>query len=104
MLTNEEYCPTRDVFQARLDRFIVALEKDARFQDTSSLLGAVMGEIGNNAFDHNLGNWKDTPGVYFTHDLMLFYSGQALYSIADNQDHQETKNDKLDGVVAVLHF
>ena len=29
---------------------------------------AVTGEIGNNSFDHNLGNWPNVPGVFFAHN------------------------------------
>jgi len=29
---------------------------------------AVAGEIGNNSFDHNLGNWPDVPGIFFAYD------------------------------------
>lgn len=48
---------SRDVFQAKLDGL---------YQETKNpLLVAVVGEIGNNAFDHNLGNWRDVAGLYF---------------------------------------
>ena len=30
---------------------------------------AVAGEIGNNSFDHNLGNWPDIPGIFFAYDI-----------------------------------
>jgi hypothetical protein len=33
------------------------------------LIVAVAGEIGNNSFDHNLGNWPDTPGIFFAYDI-----------------------------------
>ena len=33
------------------------------------LITAITGEIGNNSFDHNLGNWPDVPGILFAHDL-----------------------------------
>lgn len=62
-LTDEEYCPTRDIFHARLDSFRIQLEKN-NFAHTP-LLVAVTGEIGNNAFDHNIGSWRDLPGIYF---------------------------------------
>jgi hypothetical protein len=62
-LTAEEYCSTRDIFQARLEKFRLQIEQ-SNFLN-ASLLAAVLGEIGNNAFDHNLGNWRDVPGVYF---------------------------------------
>lgn len=51
------YCKSRDIFQARLDNL---------YEETQNpLLVAVAGEIGNNSFDHNLGNWIDIPGIYF---------------------------------------
>jgi hypothetical protein len=31
--------------------------------DKLTLADAVLSEIGNNAFDHNVGNWRDVPGV-----------------------------------------
>ena len=33
------------------------------------LIVAVAGEIGNNSLDHNLGNWPDTPGIFFAYDV-----------------------------------
>lgn len=62
------YCKTRDVFQARLEHFQVESEKE---KDGSlfSLISAVAGEIGNNSFDHNLGNWPDILGIYFSYSL-----------------------------------
>ncbi|MBI4276315.1 hypothetical protein HY629_00555 [Candidatus Uhrbacteria bacterium] len=63
------YCQTRDVFQARLDTFRLTLERAGEYKEQSSLLIAVIGEIGNNSFDHNIGNWRDIPGVYFYTDV-----------------------------------
>lgn len=68
-LLPEEYCQTRDVFAARLDRMSQDMEKDLPLKEIYPLLAAITGEVGNNAFDHNLGGWHDVPGVYFTHDL-----------------------------------
>ncbi|MDP3994458.1 MAG: MerR family transcriptional regulator [bacterium] len=62
------YCKTRDVFQARLEHFQSELSgaaDDAFF----SLVSAIAGEIGNNSFDHNLGNWPDIVGIYFSYSL-----------------------------------
>lgn len=58
-------CVSRDVFQAKLDSFYNEVQK--------SLLTAVAGEIGNNSFDHNLGNWRDIAGIIFikTKDLIV---------------------------------
>lgn len=65
----EVYCPTRDVFQARLDHLLADCLR--QFDENSScLLTAVVGEIGNNSFDHNLGNWRDVAGIYFATDLI----------------------------------
>lgn len=64
-----QLCATRDVFQARLDRFYRELLQ-SRFQnDAAALIASVLGEIGNNSFDHNLGQWQDQPGCWFQHDL-----------------------------------
>ena len=40
----------------------------------------MIGEIGNNCFDHNLGFWKDQPGCYF-HDE--FDSAGVTVGLAD---------------------
>ena len=66
ILSGEEHCLTRDVFQARLDQVRLALEgKGVAY---TSLLIAIIGEVGNNAYDHNLGNWRNVPGTYFSFD------------------------------------
>lgn len=62
------YCQTRDVFQARLERLQSSLAR-AVSSSAMSLLSAIAGEIGNNSFDHNLGNWPDITGIYFSYDL-----------------------------------
>lgn len=62
------YCKTRDVFQARLEHFRDELSQVVA-KDTASLLAAIVGEIGNNSFDHNLGNWPDILGIYFSYSL-----------------------------------
>ncbi|OGM07247.1 hypothetical protein A2130_00895 [Candidatus Woesebacteria bacterium GWC2_33_12] len=65
---SEYFCKTRDVFQARLEHFQANLIKDLN-SNLSSLISAIIGEIGNNSFDHNLGNWPDILGVYFAYSL-----------------------------------
>lgn len=62
------YCKTRDVFQARLEHFQSELLEDKNNIPTS-LISAIVGEIGNNSFDHNLGNWPDILGIYFSYSL-----------------------------------
>jgi len=62
------YCETQDRFRARLEKMAFLL-KDRTSIDTASLVAAIAGEIGNNSFDHNLGNWPDVLGVFFGYDL-----------------------------------
>ena len=64
------YCQTRDVFQARLEKLQSVL-RDYVPMWAVSLLTAVAGEIGNNSFDHNLGNWPDIPGIFFSYDMRI---------------------------------
>jgi hypothetical protein len=62
------YCKTRDIFQARLEHFQSELLNGTN-KASSSLISAIAGEIGNNSFDHNLGNWPDILGIYFSYSL-----------------------------------
>jgi len=64
----EMYCQTRDVFQARLEQFQSQLSRIAP-SSKASLVTAAAGEIGNNSFDHNLGNWPDITGILFSYDM-----------------------------------
>ncbi|OGD05726.1 hypothetical protein A2379_00635 [Candidatus Amesbacteria bacterium RIFOXYB1_FULL_47_13] len=71
------YCQTRDIFQARLEKLQSSLQR-AVPSSATSLLSAIAGEIGNNSFDHNLGNWPDITGIYFSYDL-----GNRVIVLAD---------------------
>lgn len=62
------YCYTQDVFKARLDRMAFELSRDFNIKDLVPLIVAIVGEIGNNSFDHNFGNWPDVPGIFFAYD------------------------------------
>ena len=64
----EVYCQTRDIFQARLETLQGKLSRELPAAGVS-LLTAVAGEIGNNSFDHNLGNWPDIIGIFFSFSL-----------------------------------
>ena len=67
---SDYYCETRDVFQARLNRMIDDLLKNSEIEENKIYaISAVAGEIGNNSFDHNLGNWSDVMGVFFAYDF-----------------------------------
>lgn len=67
-LSSDHYCYTQDIFRARLDRMALELDRDPTIKTLASLIVAVTGEIGNNSFDHNLGNWPDVPGIFFAYD------------------------------------
>ncbi|MBI5202081.1 MAG: hypothetical protein HY925_10885 [Elusimicrobia bacterium] len=59
----ESWCDSRDSFAARLPR-LARITQTLQPND-AALLISIAGELGNNAFDHNLGSWKDVPGCWF---------------------------------------
>lgn len=63
------YCSTSSMFQARLSRLESELGKIRKLKKIFPLISAITGEIGNNSFDHNLGNWPDIPGIFFAYNL-----------------------------------
>jgi len=66
---DEFYCPTSGEFKGRLSKLQIGLERLKDIKDYYPLIIAVVGEIGNNSFDHNLGNWIDIPGIFFSFDI-----------------------------------
>lgn len=75
---SEFYCPNSSVFQARLSKLEAELIRTGDLNNKFSLITAITGEIGNNAYDHNLGNWPDIPGVFFIYNIF-----KRLVAIAD---------------------
>lgn len=63
------YCETNDVFSARLQSFSMQLERMPELKEIFPLIVAITGEIGNNSYNHNIGNWPDVPGIFFSYDL-----------------------------------
>ncbi|MCK9378766.1 MAG: hypothetical protein M0P97_01305 [Candidatus Moranbacteria bacterium] len=63
------YCQNSLVFQSRVMKFEKNLGQIAGLENTFPLVSAIVGEIGNNSFDHNLGNWTDIPGIFFGYDV-----------------------------------
>lgn len=61
---SEFVCETRDVFAARIGRLGAEARQRVSGPELSLLVSAA-GEIGNNCFDHNLGQWRDVPGCWF---------------------------------------
>lgn len=68
-LPPEFYCETNDIFSARLQSLSLQFERVPEMKDIFPLVIAIIGEIGNNSFNHNIGNWPDVPGVFFAHDI-----------------------------------
>lgn len=62
------YCSTSDRFKARYERMANELSVEPTLKDFGSLIASAAGEIGNNSFDHNLGNWPDIMGAFFAYD------------------------------------
>jgi len=63
------YCQNSSIFQARLSQLYLALNELEKTEKIFSLIGAIVGEIGNNSFDHNIGNWPDVPGIFFGYNI-----------------------------------
>jgi CRISPR/Cas system-associated endonuclease Cas1 len=53
---HKNYYKTRNLFQSELNKFLS--------YTNDSLLTAVVGEIENNSYDHNLGSWKDVSELF----------------------------------------
>ena len=73
-------CETRDVFRARHDRWFNQLEKEIGVSKAALIL-TVIGEVGNNCYDHNLGHWNDLPGLCFYQEkgfALLFDCGRGI--------------------------
>jgi len=91
---NEYFSETRDVFTARLQSYIIESKK--------YLEAAIIGEIGNNTFDHNFIFEKDHPrGVYCN---LYFQSGSGSCSIDKNGISFEENSPSLKGCLAILDF
>jgi len=70
-IPDDYYCSNSAVFQSRLIKLQEELGRttDKELGQTFPLIVAIAGEIGNNSFDHNLGNWPNVPGIFFAYDL-----------------------------------
>lgn len=63
------FCLDGATFQTRLNKLEIELQKDPELKKEFSLISSMVGEIGNNSFDHNLGSWPDIRGIFFAYDL-----------------------------------
>jgi len=79
-VSGDFYCQTRDVFEARNDKMPEELIKKGLDDSLAYLVYAMAGELGNNAFDHNVGNWPNIMGAFYAFD----YDGKdGIIIIAD---------------------
>lgn len=75
------YCKTRDIFQTKLDAMTSDLLNNKKIEeDKIYIIAAIVGEIGNNSFDHNLGNWPNIHGIFFGYE---YYKGKLVVVLAD---------------------
>jgi len=65
----EYYCQNSAIFLARITRMETLMVQNKNTKDFFPLIVSVAGEIGNNSYDHNIGQWIDTPGIFFGYDL-----------------------------------
>ena len=72
------YCPSIEKFKTRLERMAREMEKNEVLREIGPIATSIAGEIGNNSFDHNIGNWPDVPGAFFAYDL-----GKRVVALAD---------------------
>lgn len=69
-IESEYYCETRDRFDVRLvSMAVVMTSKNIIDEEKAYFIKSIVGEIGNNSFDHNMGNWPDVPGIFFDYDF-----------------------------------
>jgi len=77
------YCVYSYLFKARLDTLSGLLQKKHDMGHLFTLVVSIIGEIGNNSFDHNMGNWPDIPGIFFGYNMeekkiILIDRGQGI--------------------------
>lgn len=65
----EFYSQNSSTFQERILKMETLITEKKQNKELSPLLTSITGEIGNNSFDHNLGQWIDIPGIFFGYDL-----------------------------------
>ncbi len=63
------YCQDNSVFKARFEKLKNELRKIKEIEKIYSLIAIIAGEIGDNSFAHNLGNWPDISGIFFGYNL-----------------------------------
>jgi DNA-binding transcriptional MerR regulator len=69
-LPKEFYSERPDRFTSRVAKMGAELQQSKNVSEyLASLLTLVAGEIGDNSFAHNVGNWPDVPGIFYAYDI-----------------------------------
>lgn len=69
-LPSDYYCERQDRFAGRLETMgLLLAQSDTLGESMASLLTLIAGEIGDNSYMHNVGNWPDVPGIFFAYDI-----------------------------------
>jgi sensor histidine kinase regulating citrate/malate metabolism len=84
------YCQTRDQSASRLSRWIQEFQQLGISSQDSAVLTAIIGELTNNCFDHNLGQWHNPSGC-----VVGFETNAELVAV--------TIADRGQGIVASLN-
>lgn len=88
-IPSDYYCATRDVFRARYDKWFITESKRIGIEKAAQLL-TIIGEVGNNSYDHNLGHWQNSPGLcfYFKQEYILLYDqGRGIEESLSSAGH-----------------
>lgn len=69
-LPSQYYCERPDRFTSRVAKMGTELQKAGNISEQlASLLTLVAGEIGDNSFTHNVGNWLDVAGIFYGYNI-----------------------------------
>jgi len=70
-IPKQYYCERQDRFTSRLEKMSAELLRvlGSGSRDLISLIALVAGEIGDNSFAHNIGNWPDVTGIFYAYDI-----------------------------------
>lgn len=63
------YCQNSAIFNAQLAKMQNLMIHNEATKNNFSLIVSITGEIGENSYAHNLGQWPDVPGIFFGYDL-----------------------------------
>jgi hypothetical protein len=93
------YCQNSIVFQYRLKKLENELGVVVGLENVFPLITSAVGEIGNNSFDHNLGNWPDVLGIFFGYDIwkreiVLADRGQGIFKTLKRVKKELTSNEE----------